>query len=98
MEIQDDMTPEEMDILWGKIYKSISKSIDKGESYSIIMAFNELLGSSSFKNPEDYSITIEKDQYLIFLKNYLMWSEKNERYETCIEIKNYIEILSGYNA
>ena len=92
------MTPEERDHLWTKIYGTLKKSIDNREDFSIIMAFNELIGSDSFKDPDEYSLVIQRDQYHIFMENFLIWSESMERYELCIEVKNYIEILSEWDA
>ncbi len=82
----DDMSHEEKDAFWEILYDKISKAVRKKHSFAIIFH----LSDNGLEDPEGYSIIIKKEDYLIFLKNYLMWSEDHERYETCAEVKTLI--------
>jgi hypothetical protein len=41
-------------------------------------------------------VIIRKDDYEIFLRNFLMWSEDLERYEICSDVKKLIEQLETW--
>lgn len=83
----DDMSYEEKDAFWEILYEKISKAVRKRHSFAIIFHLSE----NGLQDPDEYSIIIKKQDYLIFLKNYLMWSEEQERYETCAEVKTLIK-------
>ncbi len=83
----DDMPHEEKDAFWEIVYEKISKAVKKRHSFAIIFHLSE----GGLDDKEGYSLIIKKDDYAIFLKNYLMWSEDLERYETCAEVKTLIK-------
>ena len=83
----DEMSHEEKDAFWEIIFEKISKAVLKKHSFAIIFHLSE----GGLQNDEGYSLIIKKDDYGIFLKNYLMWSEDLERYETCAEVKTLIK-------
>lgn len=83
----DDMSYEEKDAFWEILYDKISKAVKKRHSFAII--FN--LSEQGMKDDDGYSIIIKREDYHIFLKNYLLWSEEQERYETCAEVKTLIK-------
>ena len=51
------------------------------------------MDEEGLENDEGYSVIIKKDDYEIFLRNFLMWSEDLERYEICYDAKKLIEEL-----
>jgi hypothetical protein len=82
----DEMSHEEKDAFWEIIYEKISKAVKKRHLFSIIFHLSE----NGLQDEDEYSLIIKKDDYGIFLKNYLLWSEEQERYETCAEVKSLI--------
>lgn len=82
----DDMSFGEKDAFWQIIYQKIKKGVKKKYSFSIIFHLDE----DGLENEEGYSIIIKKEDYGTFLRNYLLWSEELERYETCSEVKTLI--------
>jgi hypothetical protein len=83
----DDMSHEEKDAFWEIVYEKISKAVRKRHSFAIIFHLSE----KGLDDKDGYSLIIKKDDYAVFLKNYLMWSEDLERYETCAEVKSLIK-------
>lgn len=88
----DDMSYEEKSSFWEILYEKISKAVKRKHLFVIIFSLSE----NGLQDEEGYSIIIKKDDYLIFLKNYLMWSEEHERYETCAEVKTLINELEQW--
>ena len=83
--------------IWSEIYSSVKKAILNGESAALILEY-------SYKSPENSNesktggFTLEKEQFSTFLNNYLIWSEVEELYEDCSEIKKTIDLLhSSYS-
>jgi hypothetical protein len=83
----DGMSFEEKDLFWKLIYKNVSKAVKKKHSFTLIFHLDEM----GLDNEDGYSIVIQKRDYGTFLRNYLMWSEDLERYETCMEVKTLID-------
>jgi hypothetical protein len=48
------------------------------------------------KEEEGYSAIITKDQYEVLLRNFLMWTEEQERYELCVEVNKIIKKLESW--
>lgn len=88
----DEMSFEEKDLFWNILYVKVSEAVEKRLDFSIIFSLSE----SGLSDPEGYSIIIHKDDYGLFLKNYLLWSEENERYEICLEVKKLIKELETW--
>jgi hypothetical protein len=81
--LDDDLPFEEKDRFWNLIYEKVSIAVIKKHSFAIIFNMDE----EGLENDEGYSIIIRKDDYEIFLKNFLLWSEELERYEICSDVK-----------
>lgn len=89
---QDDDVPfEEKDKIWNLIYEKISEAVKKRQNFAIL--FSTLVGGNE---EEGCSAVITKDQYEILLRNFLMWSEEQERYELCTEINKVIKQLESW--
>lgn len=84
---EDDISFEEKDKVWSLIYERVSESIKKRQNFAILF-------SGTLKEKEEgYSAIITDDQYQILLENFLLWSEDQERYEICLEVKKIIKEL-----
>lgn len=88
----DDMSFEEKDLFWNILFGKVSEAVEKKLDFTVV--FN--LSESGTDDPEGYSIIIHKDDYRLFLKNYLLWSEENERYEVCLETKKLLKELETW--
>jgi hypothetical protein len=89
---QDDDIPfEEEDEIWNLIYEKISEAVKKRQIFAVV--FSILVGG---KEEEGCSAIITKDQYEILLRNFLMWSVEQERYELCTEINKVIKQLESW--
>ena len=89
--IEDDIPFEERDKIWNLIYEKISEAVKRRQNFAIL--FSTLAGG---KEEEGYSAIITKDQYDLLLKNFLAWSEEQERYELCVEINKLIKELETW--
>ena len=89
--IEDDIPFEEKDKIWNIIYEKISEAVVKRQNFAIL--FSTAVGGNE---KEGYSAIITDDQYEILLKNFLMWSEEQERYEICIEVNKIIKELESW--
>ena len=74
---------------WDLIYKKVTAAINNRYPFSVIFTSDE--------SDEGYSVIIQEKDYLVFLNNFLKFSENLERYETCIEIKALIEKLKEWH-
>lgn len=90
--LKDEMTFEEKDSFWSLLYEKVSDAVRKKLDYSVLFHLSE----NGLGDSEGYSIIIHKDDYEIFLKNFLMWSEENERYELCLEAKKLLKELQSW--
>lgn len=90
-DIEDDVPFEEKDRIWNLIYEKVSEAVKRRQNFAIL--FSTLVGG---KEEEGYSAIITKDQYDILLRNFLMWSEEQERYELCVEINKVIKQLESW--
>lgn len=89
---QDDDVPfEEKDRIWNLIYEKVSEAVKRRQDFAIL--FSTLVGGNE---EEGYSAIITKDQYELLLRNFLMWSEEQERYELCVEINKIIKQLESW--
>ena len=86
----EDIPFEERDKVWSLIYDRISEAIRKRQNFAILFS-----GSLREKN-EGYSAIITDDQYQILLENFILWSEEQERYEICLEVKKLIKELEQW--
>jgi hypothetical protein len=89
----DDLSFEEKDKFWQIIYTQVSKAITKKHDYTVIFQIDD-----KEVGGEGYSIIIEKQNFDLFLKNFLIWSEQLERYEICSEVKKQIQKLKKWNS
>lgn len=87
--LDDDLPFDEKDKFWSLIYDKVSKAVRKRHSFTIVFHMDE----EGLENEEGYSIIISKDDYEVFLGNFLKWSEGLERYEICSDVKKLIEKL-----
>lgn len=87
----DDISFEERDKIWSLIYIKVSEAVDRKERFAIL--FSTMVGGNYEKG---YSAIITQDQYETLLNNFLLWSEENERYELCIEVKEKINKLKQW--
>jgi len=87
--LDDDLPFEEKDHFWTLLYDKVSKAVRKRHSFTIVFHMDE----NGLEDDEGYSVIIKKDDYEVFLRNFLMWSEELERYEICSEAKKSIEEL-----
>jgi len=81
------LTKTDKDTFWKILYESVKKAIDNCETTATIFQVE----SETPEGSEITSITLNENQFDILLENYLHYSEKNEDYEKCIEIKEVIE-------
>jgi|GEM_PF-6346541 len=88
----DDLSFEEKDKFWQIIYAQVSKAISKKNDYTVIFQIDD-----QDVGGEGYSIIIERQNFDLFLKNFLLWSEQLERYEICSEVKKQIQKLKKCN-
>lgn len=91
--LDDDMPFDEKDRFWNLIYDKVSNAVKKKHTFAIIFHTDE----GGLDNEEGYSIIIRKEDYEIFLKNFLLWSEDLERYEICSEVKKLQNKLKKWN-
>jgi hypothetical protein len=78
--------------IWEEIYCSVKKSIEQGEKESLILQYH--YSSQNQEEERDGGFFLKESQFDQFLKNYLHWSEHNEFYEDCSDIKKTITLLS----
>lgn len=90
--INNLMSFKDKDHFWKLIFGKLSESILNGYKFTIIFSLDEIIGEV-YKVPDEYSFTIEEDQYSYFLNNYLKWCEGLERFEECQNIINLLSIL-----
>lgn len=88
----DDLSFEEKDKFWLIIYTQISRAITKKQDYTIIFQIDD-----QEVGGEGYSIIIERQNFDLFLKNFLLWCEELERYEICADVKKQIQKLKKWN-
>lgn len=89
----DDEIPfEEKNQFWENIYDKIAKAIQNRYSFIVIFQLEEL----GIFMDDSFTVIIKKEDYMRFLKNFLMWSEELERYEICIEVKKLIRELEQW--
>ncbi len=89
----DDLSFEEKDKFWEIIYAQVSKAILKKQDYTVIFQIDD-----QEVGGEGYSIIIEKQNFELFLKNFMLWSEELERYEICSKVKKQIQKLKKWNS
>jgi len=89
----DDLSFEEKDKFWQIIYTQVSKSISKKQDFTVIFQIDDQVVGG-----EGYSIIIERQNFDVFLKNFLLWCEHLERYEICSEVKKQIQKLKKWNS
>lgn len=92
-ELDDDLPFEEKDKFWSLIYDRVSKAVRKRHSFTIIFHMDE----DGLESDDGYSVIVKKNDYEIFLRNFLMWSEDLERYEICFDVKKIINELEIWN-
>ena len=81
------LTKTDRDTFWEILYSSVRKAIDNCESTATIFQVE----SETSDGSELTAITLSENQFDVLLENYLHYSENNEDYEKCIEIKSVIE-------
>lgn len=86
------MSFEEKDLFWNMLYVKVSEAVEKKLDFSMVFS----LSQEGLSDEEGYSIIIHKEDYELFLKNYLLWSEENERYEICLEAKKLLKKLEKW--
>ena len=86
-----DMPHEEKAKLWETIYSKVQQAVVNNHNFAIL--FNVFDPSEGVDG--DSSVIIEKSQFELFLRNYLMWCEENEMFERCAEVKKIIHKLQG---
>jgi hypothetical protein len=89
---KDEMTFEEKDLFWNLLYGKVSDAVRRKIDFTIVFHLSE----KGLEDEEGYSIIIHKDDYQMFLKNFLLWSEENERYEVCLETKKLLKELESW--
>lgn len=89
---EDDIPFEERDRIWNLIYQKISDAVKKRQNFAIL--FSGIIEGE--KSEEGYSAIITEDQYEILLRNFLLWSEEQERYEVCAEANKIIKDLEQW--
>ena len=87
--LDDDLPFDEKDRFWALIYDKVSLAVKKRQSFTIVFHMDE----EGIEKDDGYSVIIKKDDYEVFLRNFLMWSEDLERYEICSDVKKLIEKL-----
>ena len=87
-DLGDDVPFEEKDKIWNLIYEKVSEAVKRRQDFDIL--YSTSVGGNE---EEGYSAIITKDQYEILLRNFLMWSEEQERYELCLEVNKIIKEL-----
>ena len=90
-DLGDDVPFEEKDKIWDLIYEKVSEAVKRRQDFAIL--YSTLVGGDE---EEGYSAIITKDQYEVLLRNFLMWSEEQERYELCVEINKIIKKLESW--
>lgn len=82
-----ELTKTDKDSFWKILYESVKKAIEKQEETAVIFQ----VVSKDPDGSEITTITLSENQFTPLLQNYLYYSEINENYEKCIEIKAVIE-------
>jgi hypothetical protein len=90
-DLEDDVPFEEKDKIWNLIYEKVSDAVERRQNFA--MLFSTLVGG---KEEEGYSAVITKDQYEVLLRNFLVWTEEQERYELCVEVNKIIKKLESW--
>jgi hypothetical protein len=90
-DLGDDVPFEEKDKIWDLIYKKVSEAVKRRQDFAIL--YSTLVGGNE---EEGYSAIITKDQYEVLLRNFLVWSEEQERYELCVEVNKIIKQLESW--
>jgi hypothetical protein len=88
-DFSEEMPFEEKDKFWSVLYEKVSKAVVDKLDFTIVFNIPE----NGLADPEGYSVIIHKDDYKLFLENFLLWSEENERYEICLEVKEQLKKL-----
>lgn len=94
----DTMPFKEKDKFWAMLFKKISAAISVGNDFTTAFALSEI-SSKDVRDAdgEEYTLVIESDQYEIFLNNYILWSEKLERYEECTKAIDLLALFHKNN-
>jgi hypothetical protein len=92
VDFSDDMPFEEKDKFWTLIYEKVSDAVKKKYDFTIIFQLEQ----KGLEDDEGYSIIIKKEDYEVFLKNFLLWCEDLERYELCSEAKKLLQKLQRW--
>lgn len=87
---EEEIPFEEKDRIWSLIYQKISESVRQKQNFAI------LFSGISESRGDGYSAIITQDQYEILLEGFLEWSEENERYEICTEVKKLIKEIKQW--
>ncbi len=85
-----NLNKDDKSSFWKMMYEKVKESVRDEKSYAVILEFKEN-SSESDEMVEVTSFMLDEDQFYPLLENYLIFCERLEEYETCIEIKQLME-------
>lgn len=87
---------EDKSSFWKMMYEKVRNSVIEGKTYAVILEFKEESPESD-EMCEVTSFMIDEDQFYPLLENYLIFCERLEEYEKCMEIKKLMEMVGSKN-
>lgn len=92
-----NLNKDDKSSFWKMMFEKVRDSVIEGKEYAVILEFKEE-SKESDEMCEVTSFMIDEDQFYPLLENYLIFCERLEEYEKCIEIKELMEIVKSKNS
>ena len=89
MDMQDKEGPFLGDLIYPKVKEAILENYDTAFLFTLIPTDNE-------DYPDGIVFSLGREQFHIFLDNYLKMCEENELYERCTEILDLQELITDH--
>jgi hypothetical protein len=89
MDMQDKEGPFLGDLIYPKVKEAILENYDTAFLFTLIPTDNE-------DYPDGIVFSLDREQFHIFLDNYLKMCEEKELYERCIEILDLQELITDH--
>jgi hypothetical protein len=89
-----EMSKQDRESFWEMMYIKVREAILQSEDKAVIFEIEAKMEEKE-DTYEVTSVVLDRDQFQIFLNNYLVFCEEIENYERCIEIK---ALMDPYNS
>jgi hypothetical protein len=87
MDMKDNEGPFLGDLIYPKVKEAILENYEEASLFTLIPTDNK-------EYPDGIVFTLDRDQFSIFLENYLKLCEEEEQYERCLEILDLQELIT----